>query len=549
MRKITTAAFAVGLLCGAALLADEEPAVVAQDTPITMKSLSLNIPTSYEQQKASGFKPRSDLAPWPLNLPLDWAADPFKDRNWRFHLHALRMTDPIIDRYSKTGDAAYLDEAMTFVRDWYNFHLVEGKTAAFSWYDMASGLRAMRLAFLEEQIATGKWNASSEDRGILRQLAAVHATRLQEEKFINLGNHGLFQTVGLDMLCQEFSDLKECANGRDFAAKMYGKIAGNQFTEEGIHRENSPQYHRFALTAIENVGGADRFNLPDLRRKLDLAKKAWPYLVFPDGNVVRVGDSEGRGVPLKEPDKGAVKLENGEEFSVRDWSKSGYIVIRSNPPQNDSMLFVTGMNHVLGHKHADNLSFELFEHGRQIFVDSGKYSYNKNAMRNYIKSAAAHNTISLLDTPQKPDDVRLEGSSLKPLEATSSAFVVRGSADFPELQFKQDRVITYRPGKSLTVADTVVSKSPRKFVSTLVLPPDLAPTMTGRGFELVLANGKKIAASVRESCTVESVRGQSEPPLGWVSYEYLKIEPTTVVRAICDGPTITWDIDLDAAPA
>jgi hypothetical protein len=27
------------------------------------------------------FKPRTDTAPWPLHLPLEWSADPFNDNN------------------------------------------------------------------------------------------------------------------------------------------------------------------------------------------------------------------------------------------------------------------------------------------------------------------------------------------------------------------------------------------------------------------------------------------------------------------------------------
>src|SRR4051794_39821263 len=30
------------------------------------------------------FTPRDDLQPWSFRLPLDWDADPFHDRNWRF---------------------------------------------------------------------------------------------------------------------------------------------------------------------------------------------------------------------------------------------------------------------------------------------------------------------------------------------------------------------------------------------------------------------------------------------------------------------------------
>ncbi len=42
------------------------------------------------------FKPRKDATPWPLQLPLDWSADPFKDNNWLFQVHAWRMIDPLL---------------------------------------------------------------------------------------------------------------------------------------------------------------------------------------------------------------------------------------------------------------------------------------------------------------------------------------------------------------------------------------------------------------------------------------------------------------------
>ena len=35
------------------------------------------------------FHPQSDIPAWKAVLPLDWAADPFDDRNWQFHLRAM----------------------------------------------------------------------------------------------------------------------------------------------------------------------------------------------------------------------------------------------------------------------------------------------------------------------------------------------------------------------------------------------------------------------------------------------------------------------------
>lgn len=37
----------------------------------------------------TGFVPAGrHVSPWPFQLPLDWNAGPFNDRNWRYQLHA-----------------------------------------------------------------------------------------------------------------------------------------------------------------------------------------------------------------------------------------------------------------------------------------------------------------------------------------------------------------------------------------------------------------------------------------------------------------------------
>ena len=76
------------------------------------------------------------------------------------------------------------------------------------------------------------------------------------------------------------------------------------------------------------------------------------------------------------------------------------IVIFQDLNKNDSKLS-TWMSFTCGygsktHKHHDDLSFTLFWKGKDIFVDSGKYNYDKNnKYRQYITSPLAHNTITI----------------------------------------------------------------------------------------------------------------------------------------------------------
>jgi hypothetical protein len=69
-----------------------------------------------KEQALYGFKARHGIDPWPLNLPLDWSQDPFKDTNWKFSLHSWRMTDPILREYFRTGNPDLLLDSITTLR-------------------------------------------------------------------------------------------------------------------------------------------------------------------------------------------------------------------------------------------------------------------------------------------------------------------------------------------------------------------------------------------------------------------------------------------------
>lgn len=490
----------------------------------------------------TSFKPRSDLPKWTYSLPIKWDANPFKDNNWQFQLHAWRIMDPFLVRYFETGSADDLNYAVALAVDWYRWHLTD--QARYSWYDMAAGIRAMRIALFLSLLDKGVVDDSNAPA--LLSLAREHANKLQVDKYISSGNHGLFQIFGLHLLCF-VAEIEECADATRFSTDKFRWILGHQFTEEGVHKENSPTYHGFVRAVIRRLGGAERFNMPEVDDLLQKAALVQPWLIFPDGRWARIGDSEGK-VRSSQSLRGGAKgcLESGECFAISAFNQSGYAVIRSLPPSTRSMLFVTGMAHTVAHKHADELSFELFEHGRFIFIDSGKYGYANDDMREHVRSTDAHNTIGLADRQISPDEIEFTGGLLRQTEVGADGISITGSVDRPSL-FKQHRRITYTPGIRLVIQDSVSSDTDRLYVSSLHLASDLKPEPTLGGFR-VNASGHTITARLADDdCEIEIVRGVREPSvLGWETVGYLNMVPASVVRAICNGTTrtIRWDISL-----
>ena len=59
-----------------------------------------------------------------------------------------------------------------------------------------------------------------------------------------------------------------------------------------------------------------------------------------------------------------------------------------------------GPDHLPAHAHADLLTFEASWNGQRLFVDSGVFNYQDDAMRQYCRSTAAHNVLQIDDQNQ-----------------------------------------------------------------------------------------------------------------------------------------------------
>ncbi|MCZ0925745.1 heparinase II/III domain-containing protein [Vreelandella janggokensis] len=514
---------------------------------VTKEDINLYRSQNYRGLKEIGFQPRDDVEPWPFSVPVNWAADPYDDSNWKFQLNAWRGIDPIIIEYERTNNPVYLEEAISFMVDWYR-HKEENGDNRYTWYDMAAGIRAMRIGYIIDQIYSGAIEVEPDEDITIAAMANEHAKRLQEEDYINMGNHGLFQVFGLDILCSVISHKPTCEKGERFASRMFSKILNHGFTEEGVHKEHSPYYHYFTVVNIDRLDHK-RLENENAEELLSRAREVQPWLIWPNGDFVQTGDSTGQQPTLSSSKVPSHCLPSDECFAVGDFTDSGYAIIRSFPdqPQQESMLFVTGMKYSNIHKHTDELSFAVFEYGRPVFIDSGKYGYKDDEWREYVISAAAHNTISLNDTPIDPKDLQANGSFLDPIKLGKDEFQIEGKIEREGL-FIQNRNIEYTPGERLVIRDVLEADSQKDYVSSLHLSSDLEASITGNGFVIDMGDGRNVTGRLEEDdCEVTRDRGQRDPALGWESTGYLQMIPTTTIRALCSGAdrTITWNIEFN----
>ena len=497
------------------------------------------------------FRPRADLPAWQLTMPVDWKANPFKDKNWRFHLHAWRMIDPLIKSWYRTRQPDLLREAFIYPQDWWRRHKTS-KPTGLSWSDMVSGIRSLKLAFFLERRRLGDLRLTRRETSDLFELVDAHARFNAREENIGMNNHGLLQAIGYRQLCRQVPNRPACRGAEARSATYLRRLLQHQFTDEGIHREHSAGYHFYVTGLLADLRVAELFS--DVGDVAEVARRATanrPWLVFPNGEVARIGDAGDiyKGKPLESA--AWTHTLDGRTFAISDFSRSGYAIVRTlgaDDIERQSMLIMVAMYHDSNHKQADDLSFELFERGQRILIDSGRYDFEWHPMRHYVYSAAAHNTVDLADAPIKTSDTDPYGSGLAQIEIDGEGFVLSGRVRRAR-RFDHARTLRYQPGRSLVIEDQLDSDQELTYASRLHFASNLTVEASDDGY--LVCRGDETLATLEPpaDAAIRLVRGQEDPLLGWDTIARRHMAPAHVLEAILSGKKrrIIWRVALLSA--
>ena len=507
----------------------------------------------YAEQSAHGFKPRKDNKTIRLKLPLDWNMDPFKDRNWCFQLHAWRMLQPIWAEFYGRDWTRLKQELMPWILDWHDFHVRRRKKSAFMWYDMAAGLRAQHLALLIDLQHKGHVDFDTNELEVVEALAAMHIAKLRDPAFISKGNHGIFQLVGLRLLGIVWEGRPETKGEEAYSSEQMRKLIESQFGPQGVHVENSPDYHNFAVTHFSRIRPELFPSIAEVfGRKLKQAREVAPWFTLPDGAIVAIGDSEGIGQKFSEACFADAESSTwwGDRVLMRNLCSGGYFSARTDmltPAHRAEMLVVKGQAFTLSHAHADHLGFEFYAHGQPLFVDSGKFTYNKTQWRSYFTSDRAHNVVGLVGRSFGPYDTRLEASGLTTVEcAGEGAFVIEGRVSRGE-DFSHRRRFLYHPGVRLVLQDEIDAPEGEVAVVYFHLAEHVDVEKDEGGLA-ILVNGRRVATLVypEEQFALRLPRGESEKVIqGWLSPSYGKKVAATVIELTAKSAGLrAWNMEL-----
>lgn len=351
------------------------------------------------------------------------------------------------------------------------------------------------------------------------------------------GNH-LLKNVTALLWGGAFFAGAEARSWHALGSRLLEQELAEQILDDGCHFERSPTYQCQVMADLLDCWAA--LEAGPLRERivdaLDRMARALQCLRHPDGGLALFNDG---GLHASWPPE-AVLL-GLEACGIRDpgppdgafaLPDAGYWGFRRNGEYLLVDCGALGPDYLVGHGHADVLSFEWSTAGSRILVDQGTYAYATEPRRTATRSTGSHNTLTIADANQS--DVygsyrcgRRAVSGLLDWTVEADGVRLRGTHDgFDHLpgRPRHEREIVARPGE-LVIHDRIHSRRATVGEARYLLHP-ACRVVEGRGNRLTLARGDVVVE-------VESSRPITLAPAEW--YPDMFVAHATH-RLICEVP-------------
>lgn len=455
-----------------------------------------------------------DLGPDRLTVPIDWRADPYGDQDWRSSLHSLEWIDQLlaIHRGKAASIAGESDRREALIRarrivvDWIRQNPLRGRGVdRRAWINKVAGERAGYIAYVLRQARCEGVISDGHVRLLIDSLL-VHARFLERDRTAN--NHGLFAAYGLALIGRELPFVDELDRLADRAVDRFKRVLDDRIQpREGIWLEHSSTYQLLVLELVRKMARiADR---PSLERLAERMERAAAWFVAPAGSLVQFGDTY-RSIP---PPR--IRTAAAAQDGLRAFADSGYAFVRDRA--SDGYLGVTATYFSRTHKHADDLSFDLFDDGRRIVSDTGRFS--KTGFQGFSRSAQAHSTLTVDGLDFGSTDRDPYGSGIIASGVGDGWFAIRSRN--PRLLGQgvdHGRLFLYRPLDALIVLDSLAADREHRYERRIQLEPGIevepsegALRLTAPGF-----GGTLSEASSPGPADVAVRRGEQNPTAGFL---------------------------------
>lgn len=329
-------------------------------------------------------------------LTFDWQSLE-RDRNWWWQLQAL----PFLNWYtgsfslqSKQERTNYFSHCLNAIGNWCR-HARDNQDSPLVWHDHAAAFRVRNLA---------NWLVFCHIQGLpvtddlrvqhLGELIVSHLNWMQQEQhYSKHTNHGFDQAMIALVIANIFADEQFEGYRQLNRARLLDEIAF-AFTEQGVHKENSPGYQKTMLVRLRQLRA---FRLLGEQEIAELAegyiRQAEDFLqavTLPNGFFPMIGDT-------RDADPGTV-YQQQDQIDILDYSTSGYVILRGALDSGLEFFLLFKSTHESNyHRHDDDLMIYLYVDGEVVLGDAGLGMHlETDLQRQHLRSVYAH-SVPLID--------------------------------------------------------------------------------------------------------------------------------------------------------
>ena len=397
--------------------------------------------------------------------------------NRHYHLAAL------FNAWKATGRRAYVQRIDEFLRDWImNCPYPAEKNVNPMWRGLEVFMRLRIWAELFHKLS-GNDDLSPSTRILMLASVPEHA-HYQQHFHAAGGNWITMEMNGLATAATAWPQFRQAPQWLEYAEEQMLPQTDIQVYPDGPQKELTSHYHYVTLLNLERFAQllkAAGSTVP--QDYTDTLEQMWNYLAMTmrqngfgvlnndsdyDDNRQRVLDAARR---YDRPDwlyvasRGKQGRPNeGSPSAVFPWA--GQLAMRSGPQNNDQWAFFDFGPLGIGHWHYDKLHLSVRAGGRDLLVDSGRYTYVQGQWREYFLSTRAHNTIVIDDCRQNPSEKEAaEPASTADYLLTNACDFARGTFDSGYLNLQgsaaHTRAVVYIRGSGWVVVDRIRTDRPR----------------------------------------------------------------------------------------
>lgn len=336
----------------------------------------------------------------------------------QLYLHSLEPVKRLVEAYEVTHNHQLVNLAIRIAHSWLRYAQFDAQ-CRFTWYDHAVADRTIYLMYLHATIGEQRLEGHGTSLLAFEERLLRHGEFLASDANYRERNYGTMMDRALYLLSHYVQHPSSPA-WRELALRRLREALRRDYSKHMVNLENSSNYHLFnfdLFTSLEkellNAFGDSLGD--DFDDNMSQALRFLVHMSMPDAehSFPMIGDGPRQSLnrlkryacyphvadhPLLQHVLTNGVTDRPPERNVAIYPTEGYAFFRTSWDYaaglgNIAYASLKAGYQVPAHKHGDDLSFTWRAAGRDIFVDTGTFTYQPGEWRRWFRFAPAHNTL------------------------------------------------------------------------------------------------------------------------------------------------------------